>query len=141
MKRLKDIMNWELAEWGKARMEAGREKYHSIDHDRYNLLDVAEELIDAANIVKRLEHHLGEELLSRRDVELRLEHLKSSLEHALNDLAYLDRALPDEICNDEEGGDRIWWPGEKYLPSKKDSVDYDDIECWEKIANAGTDPE
>jgi len=114
MKRFHQLSGREVEEWRKARMEAGREKYHNIDHKRYGIVDIAEEALDSLNIIERMIIRWSKDQfpISHR-LHSKLIILWFLLEQVLEILDEIDRYLPDKVCTDEEGGERIWWSDEE----------------------------
>lgn len=108
--RLHELTPEQLHEWRRERRDAGREKYGDSHLERYNLVDVMEELLDAVNIVKLLQHRLdcaGFELTP--EYHAATDDVAHGIAYAVQAVVNLDRLLPDELCTDERGGDRIWW--------------------------------
>ncbi len=98
-----------LAEWQQARMDAGASKYHHLDHCRDHILDIAEELLDAKNIILRLLHHhphmAQNTNLQRIDSDLALIlFLLSRLSREMGDLPD-DNAHPRIWIESQKGGD------------------------------------
>ena len=116
MKRLYKTHNtskpgW-VGKWSAARLRHGESKYGEAHLQRYGVVDIMEELIDAKNIAGLL---LCRVVCSELTAEQRTKIceavtlLNRSLEHTGLYLRQLDELLPDELCTDEQGGDRIWW--------------------------------
>lgn len=108
--RLCDLDLSDVEKWRRARMMAGRQRYGDAHLDRYLLVDVMEELLDAKNAVYlmldrakrggvKLSYRAREELMALQD----------ALTIACDAVIWLDRHLPDELCTDGNGGYRIWW--------------------------------
>lgn len=113
MKRLHEITPTELEDWKRARINVGQTKYGDRDTKRYNLVDVMEELLDVLNILERFENRAKAQGYEFNGLEL---YCIKSTERRVRDiikrLFALDEELPDSLCTDENGGERIWWPGE-----------------------------
>lgn len=110
MKRLHKITLAELEEWRQERMRVGQLKYGDRDTKRYSLVDVAEELLDVLNILERFENRAraqGYEIDYNQ--QMRLRKIKDDVFSDLARVRSLDELLPDELCTDENGGERIWW--------------------------------
>jgi len=110
MKRLHKITSAELEEWRQERMRVGQLKYGDRDTKRYSLVDVAEELLDVLNILERFENRAraqGYEIDYNQ--QMRLRKIKDDVFSDLARVRNLDELLPDELCTDENGGERIWW--------------------------------
>ena len=110
MKRLHKITPGELKEWKQERMRVGQLKYGDRDTKRYSLVDVAEELLDVLNILERFENRAraqGYEIDYNQ--QMRLRKIKDDVFSDLARVRSLDEILPDELCTDENGGERIWW--------------------------------
>ncbi len=85
-------------------------KYGDWDTKRYSLVDVAEELLDVLNILERFENRAraqGYEIDYNQ--QMRLRKIKDDVFSDLARVRNLDELLPDELCTDENGGERIWW--------------------------------
>lgn len=117
--RLAGVTNPQLDEWRAARLEAGQKKYGDAHLERYNLVDVVEELLDAQNIVHLLLKRLSEEgnrfeqLATRNIVLGELEHVFGNIDSIVHYLQWVDERLPDSFCNDARGGERVWWSEER----------------------------
>lgn len=110
IKRLHKITLAELEEWRQERMRVGQLKYGDRDTKRYSLVDVAEELLDVLNILERFENRAraqGYEIDYNQ--QMRLRKIKDDVFSDLARVRNLDELLPDELCTDENGGERIWW--------------------------------
>lgn len=110
IKRLHKITLAELEEWRQERMRVGQLKYGDRDTKRYSLVDVAEELLDVLNILERFENRAraqGYEIDYNQ--QMRLRKIKDDVFSDLARVRSLDELLPDELCTDENGGERIWW--------------------------------
>lgn len=114
MKRLHTLTAAELIEWRQERMRIGRERYGERDTGRYNLVDVVEELLDVLNILVRLENRARVQGYEFSWIEIAtLVGLKNETRNLIDNIALLDKRMPDRLCTDENGGKRIWWPGEE----------------------------
>ena len=109
MKRLHKITSAELEEWKRERMRVGQLKYGGRDTKRYNLVDVVEELLDALNILERFENRARVQGLADYNQQMRLRRIREDVVSDLAMVRSLDELLPDELCTDENGGERIWW--------------------------------
>jgi hypothetical protein len=109
MKRLHKITPTELEDWKRERMRVGQLKYGDRDTKRYNLVDVVEELLDALNILERFENRARVQGLADYNQQMRLRRIKEDVVSDLARVRSLDELLPDELCTDENGGERIWW--------------------------------
>ncbi len=113
--RLADVTNPQIDEWRAARLEAGQKKYDDAHLERYNLVDVMEELLDAQNIVALMQDRLLEDAgwsLSSSwagDVFTELAQVFSGIEMVLRFLQGIDLRLPDSYRDDAKGGERVWW--------------------------------
>ena len=110
IKRLHEITPTDLENWKRARMSVGQLKYGDRDTKRYNLVDVMEELLDVLNILERFENRAKAQGYEFNGIEL---YCIRSTERRVRDiikrLFALDEELPDLLCTDENGGERIWW--------------------------------
>ena len=110
--RLHELTPEQIEEWRRARLDAGRAKYGDAHMQRYGLVDVMEELLDAENI---LTHLFLERMKSAYPKGMSLAQFKrlaiinEDLGRAIEGLQELDALLPDHVCSDEQGGERIWW--------------------------------
>ena len=109
MKRLHEITPTELEEWKRERMRVGQLKYGDRDTKRYNLVDVVEELLDALNILERFENRARVQGYVDYNQQMRLRRIREDVVSDLARVRSLDELLPDELCTDENGGERIWW--------------------------------
>lgn len=102
MKRLYQLTPEDIDAWRKARLEDGQRKYKDGHLQRYGMVDVLEELLDAANILwlsfERTQKHLPA-----------YEALRDKLAESMDAAIVLDEKLDDDDCTDEKGGERIWW--------------------------------
>lgn len=110
MKRLHELDCNDLYEWRAARQKVGADKYKDKHLRRYGLVDVMEEILDAKNI---LQLALDRQIQQGCYFGTRsLDYFYRILER-LTDIKRLlieyDELFPDNLCTDEEGGDRIWW--------------------------------
>ena len=112
VRRLRDLRPEEFHEWAWARMEVGRAKYGDAHLHRYGLVDVVEELLDAANILHLTSDRLQQQGAWREKPVLDgFSRVRWMIAQARDYVLMLDRHLPDHVCTDERGGTRIWWPG------------------------------
>ena len=113
--RLSEITRSQLDHWRKARLDAGREKYGDAHLERYGLVDIAEELLDAQNIVELIQDRLlseegwlwGESWAG--DACTLLAQAFGGIELVLRYLQGIDDFLPASYRNDSKGGERVWW--------------------------------
>ena len=110
MERLCNLTQDRVTAWRRERMRVGQERYGDSDLKRYGMVDIVEELMDAANILDRF--------LNRARVQGyefngwqkgRIEKVKDDISDAFRSVVSLDKELPDDLCTDENGGERIWW--------------------------------
>ena len=108
MKRLHELSPEEIEEWREARAEAGREKY-GVDHlNRYNLVDVMEELLDALNILSLLEEQLiGEN--THYIVLTQMMEFRQIIYENIDKLQEMDKHLQEKFCEDRKADERVWW--------------------------------
>ena len=113
--RLSDLTRAQIDEWRKARMEKGQEKYGDSHLERYSLVDIAEELLDAQNIIALMQERLLGEIdwswpgSWSGDVFTELAQVFSGIEMVLRFLQGIDLRLPDSYRDDAKGGERVWW--------------------------------
>ena len=116
MKRLHELNTGDIEAWQQERMRVGQQKYGDRDLNRYNLVDVVEELLDVLNIPERFENRARVQGYELNGLEL---YYTKSAERRISEIIKrifaLDEELPDELCTDENGGERIWW-GDKEGP-------------------------
>lgn len=117
MKRLHHLSERQLREWQRVRQEEGSKKYGKAHLQRYGLVDVAEELLDALNIIDKMLDRIAEQgektTISKHQlagVSRYYTRLIFTLKNAIKLCQRLDEFLPDKFCTDEQGGERIWWP-------------------------------
>ena len=109
MKRLHELSVDEILAWTDARARVGRERYKDAHLQRYGLVDVMEELLDAYNILD-----LFFDRLSRQDqMSVRIRVMRRCavdfLGALMAGLQEMDKEIPESVCTDEQGGERIWW--------------------------------
>lgn len=108
--RLRDLTTQEIEEWRAARLEAGRAKYGDDHLDRYTVVDIVEEILDARNMLPFLLERMtraGHRLSDRVAEEFKA--LGDALWSAQEAARWLDGHLPAEVCTDGKGGNRVWW--------------------------------
>lgn len=109
--RLHELTEGQLTEWRVARMDAGRSKYGNAHMHRYGCVDIAEELQDARNIAMltgaRVYRQLDDPGVKLQAIRL-LRIFADRMDEAMALLQEIDVLLPDEVCSDEQGGERIW---------------------------------
>lgn len=112
MKRIYRLTAQEVYEWGQSRLRHGQERYGDSHLQRYGLVDVMEELLDAANILHLTRDRLEQQGAWREKPVLDgFSRVRWLIAQTRNYVLMLDRHLTDEVCTDEKGGNRIWWPG------------------------------
>lgn len=109
MKRLHELTREQLEAWRRERARVGREKYGDAHLNRYGLVDVMEELLDALNIMDLTDCRVGPFGVETSTYYTEMVRLEAALRKAIAAAQAADRALPDIECTDEQGGDRIWW--------------------------------
>ncbi len=112
MRRLYHIPMVKYREWRRARLDDGQTKYGDAHLQRYGVVDIKEELLDAQNIADLLRDRVTRSDLSevgRADVYDAIETLQVGLDKLDYILLRIDRSLPHELCTDEQGGHRVWW--------------------------------
>lgn len=86
---------------------------------RYGLVDVAEEVLDGINILQlHLERNKAANpkgMVLSQYTEFMM--LLRDLERVIGSLQRLDALLPDEVCTDEQGGERVWWSRQSRMES------------------------
>ena len=101
-----------IPKWQEARFEVGQQKYKDAYLDRYNGVDILEELLDARNILRLALHRIAEQ--NGGEVPMQVACIAKSLDYVIEDaIAHvfeMDEWLKDEWCTDGNGGKRIWWP-------------------------------
>jgi hypothetical protein len=110
MLRLHQLTPEQIEAWRQARMAEGQKIYGDRDLKRYNCVDVMEELLDCLNILERLDNRAQHQGFDANIYEIR--RLITQVGDAILCLRSLDNRLPDSMCTDENGGQRIWWPSE-----------------------------
>ncbi len=108
--RLHELTNEQIEEWRQARMKIGEKRYEDTHLGRYNLVDVMEEILDALNILVRLSNRCFKQnrFLPQKAVS-ELYSLTNMLDFTIQNVQMADKEIPDELCTDEEGGERVWW--------------------------------
>ena len=77
--RLYNLGGKDLYKWQKTRLKEGQKKYGNSDLDRYNLVDIMEELLDAVDILDRMINRLGYETIINTDFEKEIVKFKYEL--------------------------------------------------------------
>ena len=116
MKRIHELSREEIQEWIRVRKEFGKKKYGDAHLQRYNLVDVLEEIFDAIDILRKAQDRIDfQELENEEDgfnyAILAYKKLMNDLDYCITDLIRLDSYITDKSCTDEKGGERIWWKG------------------------------
>lgn len=122
MIRLHELNRKQIMKWQVARQDAGTEKYGDDHLKRYGLVDVMEKLLDAKNILMKLHDRLlhDDEIENIDDIQALIKLINMDIEA----IKEFDELLPDKVCTDEKGGDRIWWPNKwEYLKSLREEQD------------------
>lgn len=97
------------------RMDAGREKYGDAHLQRYGLVDVMEECLDASNISRLAIDRADLDAIENGNVATHLNYKVALWEfvglmgQAINKLREIDTLAPDALCTDERGGERVFW--------------------------------
>lgn len=119
-KRLYEITEHELEKWRIKRMSVGQEKYKNHHLQRYGLVDVMEELLDAQNILYLITDRLwttrDPDSQTELDLCVKLEQeiwkINDEIANLRDKLVALDKLFPEKFCTDEMGERRIWWDQE-----------------------------
>lgn len=110
--RLHELTQKQFEQWRQARFDAGQSRYGDAHLQRYGLVDVMEELIDADNILALFVDRVREGMVTdtqRDEIAARLYTAKVVLGFLASLILSLDSVVPDDLCTDERGGERIWW--------------------------------
>lgn len=110
--RLHELTPEQIEQWRQARLTAGLAKYGVAHMQRYGLVDVMEELLDANNILTLFMDRVREGMVpdtQRADIAIYVYTAKVWLGFVASLISGLDSIVPDELCTDERGGARIWW--------------------------------
>jgi hypothetical protein len=104
----------EFDEWVEKRKEWGSNKYGDDHKERYTVLDEMEEILDLLHIHEKggkdriLKYALNcDNELAKQYILRYYNSIKIKAEEIKECLLILDKMLPDEICSDEKGGERI----------------------------------
>lgn len=111
---LKNLTIEERNKWQKTLMREGQKEYGDKHLNRYNLVDVAEEIIDARNILELFEDRVTKEIIhsdlsgeySRLFNSDLYNSIKLDLERLISMLALLDERIPQRLKTDNNGGIR-----------------------------------
>ena len=109
MNRLHKLTDKQINEWYQARVEVGKEQYADDHLQRYNLVDIMEEIMDAHRILKLFQNRMLKECNYTADIDGMIDVIKLELKTIEDDLKFLDSFVADEACSDEKGGERVWW--------------------------------
>ncbi len=112
--RLHEVTNEQVAEWMRARSLAGRKKYGDAHLQRHNLVDIAEELLDAINILFLFDDRFkaqtpGFDKWKYYPARAEAFELWGHLNACLDILRRTEAMLPEHLITDEQGGERVWW--------------------------------
>ena len=110
--RIHELTPEQIEQWRQARLTAGLVKYGAAHMQRYGLVDVMEELLDAKNILTLFMDRVREGMVpdtQSSDIAIYVYTAKVWLGLVENLISDLDSMVPDELCTDERGGERIWW--------------------------------
>ena len=115
-RRLHQLTKADISAWQKARLNKGQEKYKDAHLNRYSLVDVMEELLDAQNILALGIERITNAMRACQDsdkgyAEALFESatLWNRIGATIDAVIEFDQRLPDDVCTDDEGGSRIWW--------------------------------
>lgn len=112
MQRLCEMSREQIDEWRDSRQSAGCKKYADKHLQRYGAVDIMEELLDAENILNLLYDRVRRAEISPAYLEVVLLNIikfGTNLTKIQDELLNLDECLDDNVCTDEQGGNRIWW--------------------------------
>lgn len=115
MKRLHELSQEQLEEWITKRRRMGAKKYGDAHKKRYTLLDEMEEVLDLEDIHQKggsdriLNYALEQDQLKKRYIMSAYDKVRQKADELKEAIFVLDRMLPDEVCTDERGGERIGW--------------------------------
>ena len=101
-----------MLRWKEKRLEHGQREYGAKHLHRNGPIDIAEELLDALNIMGLQENDRWskiENTEARLKVEKKCEKLFALINLALDELKELDELLDEKDVTDQEGGERIWF--------------------------------
>lgn len=102
--RLHEMSEREMVQWQEARMKAGQEKYHGIDHRRDLLIDVVEEALDIKNILQRFyDHHRP---IITKEMWDYMNKIMDAATEVIDCSVDLDKLVPR--VDDTYGGERVW---------------------------------
>ena len=110
--RLHELTQAQFEQWRQARFDAGQSRYGDAHLQRYGLVDVMEELMDADNILTLFMYRVRESMATdtqRDEIAARIYTIKVVLGFLASLVRELDSVVPDDLCTDERGGERIWW--------------------------------
>lgn len=114
LRRLHHLKSSDFREWIQARKEAGQKRYGDAHLKRYGLVDIAEELQDSLIVMELFLDRLTKQGIKvQPELKEMIVAFSGLVGMALSALLAIDEDLPDEVCTDECGGDRIWWGRKK----------------------------
>lgn len=121
--RLHKLTPEQIEAWRECRAQVGRNKYGDKHLQRNGPADIMEELLDSENIlelmVSRVIQQCGE-LTHRQQVQINA--LAKALTDAKTALVELDKYLPDKVCTDEQGGERVWLSDQEVIQEYNDTM-------------------
>ena len=126
--KISDLTIREIEKWRAERDRVGRQRYKETHLDRYNALDILEELLDGLNILERLTDRVSKADPAFRFAageaatnlyEKMVERVRSSIWESILVTQELDKLLHEAACTDEKGGDRIYIKGVVYGGTKR----------------------
>ncbi len=114
--RVKDLSPGDVRKWRDAREKIGRQEYGDDHLDRYNLVDLIEEIIDADVILQRFIDRLEKQ--HGLDDKNEVFHSNiGKINNNLNDIIWrcvlLDHHLAEQHVTDGKGGQRVYWTTER----------------------------
>jgi len=115
LKRLHKLSQEEFQEWITKRKIMGSKKYGNAHKKRYTMLDEMEKVLDLEDIHQKggedriLTYALKQEELNKRYIMNAYDNVRQKADALKEAIIILDRMLPDEVCTDEKGGERIGW--------------------------------
>lgn len=110
MKRLHELTRPEIEQWMIERQRIGTERYGDKDLNRYNAVDIVEEMLDGINITNRWINRLKTKgVFKVLDYNNLFYELQRDMGKIIKKVQQLDSLFPDSSCTDENGKPRIWW--------------------------------
>jgi hypothetical protein len=120
--RLHKLTQEQIEAWRKRRAEVGREKYGDAHLQRYGMVDIMEELLDAKNILVLIDDRMARTGTWGSDISGRLFEVQVAIDLAIIKAMQADKTMRDDQCTDEQGGERVWLSDQEVIQEYNDTM-------------------